>query len=230
MAQGFAYRVGRFLGGLPLSAYVLLAAGGALWALAEALPTKERPAQVIVPIAVKPPSAEERCKAQRDQQLATYHDNMKNGLPWQAATSIRACSAVLKDPALQALVVTAELEDAVNTARSKTQPSLHRLQAIERVVTMAPERAAEFAKLKAQLEQSMARDEERERKAVAARKRSEGVHIGMSQEDVLASSWGRPQGVNKTIYSFGVREQWVYGGSNYLYFDDGVLKSIQTGH
>ena len=33
--------------------------------------------------------------------------------------------------------------------------------------------------------------------------------------------------VYKTINSSGTHEQWVYGGGNYLYFDDGVLSSIQ---
>jgi len=46
----------------------------------------------------------------------------------------------------------------------------------------------------------------------------------MSQEDVLASSWGKPQSVNKTATRFGVHEQWVYG----LYFDNGKLTKIQN--
>lgn len=95
---------------------------------------------------------------------------------------------------------------------------------------MAPARVSEFAKLKTQLEKSIEREEVRQRKAIAARKRSEGVTIGMSKDDVIASSWGRPESINKSIYSFGVHEQWVYGGRNYLYFEDGRLTSIQTGN
>lgn len=65
-------------------------------------------------------------------------------------------------------------------------------------------------------------------KAAKAQKRKQGVTIGMTQQDVLDSSWGRPEKVNRTTNARGVREQWVYGGGNYLYFDDGVLRSIQN--
>jgi hypothetical protein len=65
-------------------------------------------------------------------------------------------------------------------------------------------------------------------KADRARRKHEGVHIGMTQREVTESSWGFPEHVNKTIYSFGTHEQWVYPGSQYLYFENGVLTSIQT--
>lgn len=60
------------------------------------------------------------------------------------------------------------------------------------------------------------------------RKRSEGVRVGMSMQDVLDSSWGRPESVNRTTSAHGTREQWVCGGRNYLYFEDGVLTTIQN--
>ena len=61
-----------------------------------------------------------------------------------------------------------------------------------------------------------------------ARRRREGVAIGMTPEEVIASSWGKPQSVNRSTYSFGVHEQWVYGSRNYLYFKNGKLDSIQN--
>lgn len=64
-------------------------------------------------------------------------------------------------------------------------------------------------------------------RAVAARKKAEGVSIGMSEQDVLDSSWGRPQKVNRTIRANYVREQWVYQGG-YLYFENGRLTAIQN--
>lgn len=60
------------------------------------------------------------------------------------------------------------------------------------------------------------------------RRRHEGVRIGMSQQQVVESNWGRPESVNRSIYASGVHEQWVYPGFQYLYFDNGVLTSIQT--
>ena len=66
-----------------------------------------------------------------------------------------------------------------------------------------------------------------EARAIKAEKKRQGVRIGMSEQDVLDSSWGRPSKVNRTTTRYGVREQWVYGGG-YLYFEDGVLTSIQN--
>lgn len=64
------------------------------------------------------------------------------------------------------------------------------------------------------------------------------VFIGMNTEQVLAS-WGKPNDINRTVFEWGVHEQWVYGGLSgygryssyteptYLYFEDGLLKSWQ---
>lgn len=41
-------------------------------------------------------------------------------------------------------------------------------------------------------------------------------------------SIGKPDKVNKIVYSWGTEEQWVYGKKNlYLYFIDGILTSYQ---
>ena len=53
--------------------------------------------------------------------------------------------------------------------------------------------------------------------------------IGMSTCAAIGS-WGKPERVNRSTYSFGVREQWVYGDGNYLFFDDGKLSSVVTSH
>lgn len=52
--------------------------------------------------------------------------------------------------------------------------------------------------------------------------------IGMSQHQVLtATSWGAPSRVHRTTSSTGIREQWVYSDSRFLYFEDGRLTTIQ---
>ena len=63
-------------------------------------------------------------------------------------------------------------------------------------------------------------------KADLAKRRKEGVSVGMSREEVLQSSWGKPRSINRTTRASGTDEQWVYGGG-YLYFTDGVLRAIQ---
>lgn len=51
------------------------------------------------------------------------------------------------------------------------------------------------------------------------------IRIGMTAPQVRAS-WGSPIDVNRTVGSWGVHEQWVYG-SHYVYFEDGILTSFQ---
>ena len=53
------------------------------------------------------------------------------------------------------------------------------------------------------------------------------VRIGWGKEKCIMS-WGKPKDINKTIGAWGVHEQWVYGLSSYLYFENGVLSSIQN--
>ncbi|MFB5281911.1 hypothetical protein [Peribacillus sp. Hz7] len=55
----------------------------------------------------------------------------------------------------------------------------------------------------------------------------QSVSIGMTKEEVLTEGWGRPQDVNRTITANGTSEQWVYAGYRYLYFEDGILVTIQ---
>lgn len=52
---------------------------------------------------------------------------------------------------------------------------------------------------------------------------------GMNKEEVVAS-WGRPNDINRTVGSWGVHEQWVYGSApntRYLYFENDKLTSWQ---
>jgi hypothetical protein len=58
------------------------------------------------------------------------------------------------------------------------------------------------------------------------------VVIGMNSDQAIAA-WGRPDDVNRTTSAYGVSEQWVYEDSDgiprsYLYFDDGVLTTVQN--
>ncbi|MBB1075333.1 hypothetical protein HUU62_13020 [Rhodoferax sp. 4810] len=56
-----------------------------------------------------------------------------------------------------------------------------------------------------------------------------GVKIGMTTKQVIEkTSWGRPESVNRSVGNWGVDEQWVYGGGNYLYFRNGRLTSYQN--
>src|SRR5574337_405170 len=59
---------------------------------------------------------------------------------------------------------------------------------------------------------------------------SHRVFVGMTAEDAR-KSWGEPTKINRTITAGSTNEQWVYrrgpGAAQYLYVDDGVVRSIQ---
>lgn len=52
------------------------------------------------------------------------------------------------------------------------------------------------------------------------------VRIGMSKEQA-SLSWGKPKSINKTVTENSASEQWVYRDGSYLYFTDGIVRSIQ---
>lgn len=51
--------------------------------------------------------------------------------------------------------------------------------------------------------------------------------IGMSASEIKNSTWGNPQKINKTTNKYGIREQWVYSNYRYIYFENGIVTSIQ---
>ncbi len=53
------------------------------------------------------------------------------------------------------------------------------------------------------------------------------VRIGMTKA-MCIDAWGKPQSINTSTGAWGVHEQWVYGLSSYLYFENGKLTSIQN--
>lgn len=55
----------------------------------------------------------------------------------------------------------------------------------------------------------------------------DSVRLSMTSLVVRSCGWGEPESVNRTITSWGVSEQWVYGDGRYLYFRNGRLDAIQ---
>jgi hypothetical protein len=54
------------------------------------------------------------------------------------------------------------------------------------------------------------------------------LSAGMTAQQVLNSSWGRPNSVKFVVEGSKTLEQWDYGGGNVLYFDRGRLQSFQA--
>lgn len=58
-------------------------------------------------------------------------------------------------------------------------------------------------------------------------KRRRKIQIGMTADEVINETyWGKPKDINKTTTVYGVDELWSYAGSRYLYFEDGILTTI----
>lgn len=90
-----------------------------------------------------------------------------------------------------------------------------------------PQQNALYVKAGEMMSIQAAKRADAEAAALKKQKKREGVSLGMSQEDAVDSSWGKPRKINRSIGSYGTHEQWVYDGG-YLYFENGVLTSIQN--
>ena len=56
---------------------------------------------------------------------------------------------------------------------------------------------------------------------------SKEPQIGMTKDEVLKGAWGSPKKKNITETKYGTHEQWVYENGKYIYFDNGIVTSIQ---
>jgi hypothetical protein len=52
------------------------------------------------------------------------------------------------------------------------------------------------------------------------------IYAGMTAEQVRVS-WGKPEHINSTITGNRTSEQWVYRSGAYVYFDEGIMTSLQ---
>ncbi|RXZ00845.1 hypothetical protein [Fictibacillus sp. S7] len=65
-------------------------------------------------------------------------------------------------------------------------------------------------------------------KSDAVQSNLKGVpEVGMSKSEVLSTTWGNPIDINTTKTASSNKEQWVYSGYKYVYFEDGVVTTIQ---
>lgn len=85
-----------------------------------------------------------------------------------------------------------------------------------------------FAAQKAKQAKATAELKAKQAKAGARSKARGGVRIGMTAAQVIKSNWGKPNNINRTTTPYSECEQWVYGDHNYLYFENGILTSIQN--
>ena len=189
------------------------------WAAQQAAPPAKSPSQLAREKLIAD------CRSTREDKIRAYTKLMGETNYWEASTAIRQCSNVLDDKELGAMVNRAELMSTWKDIKSPKVAPGDRLRQIEALRRDWPEEAKANDALLTRLAKENKRLDDL---ASAAIRRRSGVSLGMSPEEVLASSWGKPERVNRTTNAYGTSEQWVYGGRNYLYFENGVLTSIQN--
>lgn len=167
------------------------------------------------------------CKNNIGKRRQQYDAFMTETRYHRAIEALGACPRLTPSPELTVMLRGAQLKMHLEAALDKARPIEDREAAMSILVRDFPEDAKPYAKLHRQLIAQRTKARERQQAQERAKRRREGVSIGMSKDDVLQSSWGKPRDVNRTTNQYGVREQWVYDGG-YLYFRDGVLTSIQN--
>ena len=105
---------------------------------------------------------------------------------------------------------------------------------LERKARLDADTEKEFAKRRADIDEESKKnmaainaDYERSRAEIKIKFAKGPAKIGMSALQVMNSRWGQPIRINKTSSAGVTREQWVYEGNNYLYFENGKLRTIQ---
>ena len=58
--------------------------------------------------------------------------------------------------------------------------------------------------------------------------RNRAISVGMSVADVYKSCWGRPRNVSTSVLGSTKTETLFYDGYNYIYLENGIVKSIET--
>lgn len=167
------------------------------------------------------------CSDGRAALLDEYNALRQKGHHFPAARRLDECAKLLEDGELRQKILAAEAAALVAQVTNPSADLQRRLDALESLSKRHPEEHKIVARLQAPLQAQAARLAAQAEAKERAAKRKQGVRLGMTEDDVVASSWGRPRKINRTVNAYGVREQWVYDGG-YLYFENGVLVSYQN--
>jgi hypothetical protein len=168
----------------------------------------------------------ERCVSERSDQLQRARTLQAEGQHWKAHLLVYECAALMHEAEMTSL--SRETEVAAMSARAgdEKESIAWRISSIERVAELDVEAHRGLLTKHAALFHRQRVEQDAAARRIAAEKRRQGVSVGMSQDDVAASSWGRPKQINRTTTARGTEEQWVYDGG-YLYFENGRLTAVQ---
>lgn len=167
----------------------------------------------------------EKCKAEVLTASASARKLIDSGKLDEAAATLSNCyDAIRRDEYFSLYREAMTKIDMARLAKTPQRAYRDRYAILDSLWTFTDDLPPALEKERLALRDRIATEDEQKRKAA---KKREGVTIGMSKEEVLESSWGKPRRVNTDVYKSGTREQWVYGGG-YLYFEGDVLTAIQV--
>lgn len=158
------------------------------------------------------------------EAVAEFNTHMAAKRHSEAAAALRLCANALQDQNLKRLFADAEAKAFVDDIENPKLSTFDKVRAIEVLMEHYPDVGRKYEARGAEL--SMKLHDEQNRNADAFRA-TQSPSIGMSANDLGASSWGSPASVNRTSTSYGTREQWVYGGNRYVYVENGRVVAIQ---
>lgn len=178
------------------------------------------------------------CQSSRAQAAAEYQQLIGEH-PWDAAKVVRECALFLKDKELMEMLQEAEVKGYGYQIQDKSLGLETRLKSIELLAADYPDQAQKYQKLKQQMEMAVEGEDRRQaaesqrlsklaEKREAAKRKSQGVSLGMTPDEVMASNWGRPRRVTRSQSSYISTEMWDYGYPNFLYFVNGRLEQIHN--
>lgn len=193
-------------------------------------------AEQSAPIAIDQTAHEKaECTASVESMKAEYGKLMSKKKYWDAGHQtnlIEQCAKTLQDKSLEAWADDASVQSYVQAIKDPKTPIIEKMNLIELFKQFHPDKAQPYVSMLSDLNRKQDAIEQREQiieqRKMAAQKKREGVRIGMTPEDVRASSWGKPEHINRTTATYGTHEQWVYGSGSCLYFEDGILTTIQN--
>lgn len=210
----------------PWLAFVLVVLAVVIYSSTEDKPEKKQ-------ISAQPSTAiKGKCSSEKSTLLGLSNKAKEKGNFYDAAYMLSECATELNDPELKSEFLENAIKHWREVTDSKLSTDKERSFAYKKLAELDTANSDSHLQKHKKFEK-LAEAKEAKDKAIAEaklkrEKKSKGVHIGMTTQDVLDSSWGRPEKINRSMNEYGTREQWVYPGYNYLYFDDGILKTIHT--
>lgn len=191
--------------------------------------TSEKPRVQISAADAAKAQAQLTAQREKDCEVAAvkYQELMEQKSFYDAHRWISTCARDFPDK-YKSLENAALVPLLITDINNKSAGASFRLKQFTRLDATDKSLADKYRHLIPSLNALVKAEEQKRLQEIAKQKKSEGVRLGMTPADVEASSWGKPQRINTTTNKWGERQQWVYGSGSYLYFENGVLTTIQN--